>query len=83
MYAVKANSRGGIRACDFALDEGRILRHQIGREIASGLGRNECDGVCQPLADAQDFPAVGIEALVRWPGRPAAPLNPDEFIGIA
>ena len=76
MYAAQANGRGGIRACDSSLDEGRILRHQIGREIASGLGRNECDGVCQPLADAQDFPAVGIEALVRWPGRPAAPSTP-------
>jgi EAL domain-containing protein (putative c-di-GMP-specific phosphodiesterase class I) len=80
MYAVKANGKGGIRACDSSLDEGRILRHQIGRGIASGLGRNECDLVCQPLADAQDFPAVGVEALVRWPGRPAAP---HEFIGIA
>jgi len=83
MYAVKANGKGGIRACDSSFDEGRILRHQIAREIASGLGRNESDVVHQPLVDAQDFPAVGVEALVRWPGRPAAPLNPGEFIGIA
>jgi diguanylate cyclase (GGDEF)-like protein len=83
MYAVKANGKGGIRAYDSSLDEGRILRHQIEREIASGLGRNEFDVVYQPLVDARDFSTIGVEALVRWPGRPAGPLNPDEFIGIA
>jgi diguanylate cyclase (GGDEF)-like protein len=83
MYAVKANGKGGIRAYDSSLDEGRILRHQIEREIASGLGRNEFDVVYQSLVDARDFTTVGVEALVRWPGRPAGPLNPDEFIGIA
>ena len=83
MYAVKANGKGGIRAYDSSLDEGRILRHQIEREIASGLGRCEFDVVYQPLVDARDFTTVGVEALVRWPGRPAGPLNPDEFIGIA
>lgn len=83
MYAVKANGKGGIRAFDASLDEGRILRHQIEREIAGGLVRGEFDVVYQPLVSARDFKIVGVEALVRWPGRPAGPLNPDEFIGIA
>ena len=83
MYAVKANGKGGIRAYDPSLDEGRIWRHQIEQEIAAGLGRAEFDVVYQPLVDARDQGVVGVEALVRWPGRPAGPLNPDEFIGIA
>lgn len=39
--------------------------------------------VHQPLVDAQDFTAVGVEALVLSPGRPAGPLKPEKFIGIA
>ena len=83
MYAARANGKGGSQAYESSLDEGRILRRQIEREIASGLGRNEFDVVYQPLVDAQDFTTVGVEALVRSPGRPAGPLKPEKFIGIA
>ena len=83
MYAARANGKGGSQAYESSLDEGRILRRQIEREIASGLGRNGLDVVHQPLVDAQGFTTVGVEALVRAPGRPAGPLKPEKFIGIA
>lgn len=83
MYAARANGKGGSQAYESSLDEGRILRRQIEREIASRLGRNGLDVVHQPLVDAQGFTTVGVEALVRSPGRPAGPLKPEKFIGIA
>ncbi|MBI1254828.1 MAG: hypothetical protein GC196_10845 [Hyphomonas sp.] len=75
-YAVRANGKGGSQAYGSSLEEGRILRRQIERGIASGLGRNEFDVVHPPLVDAQDFTTVGVEALVRSPGRPAGPVQP-------
>lgn len=83
MYAVKANGKHGIQWFDKALDDGKMWRHQIEQEIAAGLGRSEFDVVYQPIVDARTESVVGVEALVRWPGRPGGPLTPDEFIGIA
>jgi diguanylate cyclase (GGDEF)-like protein len=83
MYEVKANGKGGIMVYDPSLDQDRIRRHELEQEIARGLGRSEFDVVYQPIVAAGDFGTVGVEALIRWPGRPAGPLNPDEFIGVA
>jgi len=83
MYAVKANGKGGIQCYDTTLDEGRAWRRQIEQEIAGGLDRGEFSVVYQPIIDARHHGVVGVEALVRWPGRPAGELLPDEFIGIA
>lgn len=83
MYAVKANGKHGIRLFDKALDQGKTWRHQVEQEIASGLGRCEFDVVYQPIVETLTGSVVGVEALVRWPGRPGGPLTPDEFIGIA
>lgn len=83
MYAVKAHGKRGVQVYDPRLDEGRLWRHQIEQEIADGLGRCEFDVVYQPIVDARTEETVCVEALVRWPGRPAGALSPDEFIGIA
>ena len=83
MYHVKANGKGGIKAYERSLDQDRIRRQVLEQEIASGLGRSEFAVVYQPLVDARDSRTVGVEALIRWPGRPAGPLNPDDFIGVA
>jgi diguanylate cyclase (GGDEF)-like protein len=83
MYDVKENGKGGIQVYGSELDAERIARRRIEREIGIGLLRSEFDVVYQPLIDAIDSRVVGVEALVRWPGRPAGPLNPDEFIDIA
>lgn len=83
MYAVKAHGKRGVQVYEPSLDEGRLWRHQIEQEIAEGLGRCEFDVVYQPIVEARSGETVCVEALVRWPGRPAGPLNPDEFIGIA
>lgn len=83
MYDVKGKGKGGIKVYEPALDQDRIRRQQLEQEIANGLGRSEFDVVYQPLVDARDSRTIGVEALIRWPGRPAGPLNPDEFIGVA
>jgi diguanylate cyclase (GGDEF)-like protein len=83
MYDVKANGKGGIKVYEPSLDQARIWRHQIEQEIANGLNRCEFDVVYQPLVDARSSKMVGVEALIRWPGRPGGPLDPDEFIAVA
>src|SRR3990167_4572841 len=83
MYDVKANGKGGIKVYEPSLDQDRVRRHVLEQEIANGLGRSEFSVVYQPLVDARDSRIVGVEALIRWPGRPAGPLNPDDFIGVA
>ncbi|MFN4025547.1 MAG: putative bifunctional diguanylate cyclase/phosphodiesterase [Hyphomonas sp.] len=83
MYAVKAHGKRGVQVYEPTLDEGRLWRHQIEQEIADGLARCEFDVVYQPIVDARTGETFCVEALVRWPGRPAGALSPDEFIGIA
>lgn len=83
MYSVKATGRGGTQAYDPGLDAERARRRKVGQEIAGGLARCEFDVVYQPIIDARVLSVSGVEALVRWPGRPEGPLSPDEFIEIA
>jgi predicted signal transduction protein with EAL and GGDEF domain len=83
MYNVKANGKGGIKVYEPSLDQARIWRHQIEQEIVNGLNRCEFDVHYQPLVDARSSETVGVEALIRWPGRPGGPLDPDQFIGVA
>ncbi|MFN4184316.1 MAG: putative bifunctional diguanylate cyclase/phosphodiesterase [Hyphomonas sp.] len=83
MYEVKSNGKGGIRAFDPSLDAGRNWRMQVEKEIAQGLDRQEFDVVYQPIVEASDLSISGVEALLRWPGRAAGPLAPDEFIEVA
>ncbi len=83
MYVVKSEGKGGIKVYDPSLDRDRMWRHQIEKEIEGGLDRNEFDVAYQPLVDARNLKTVGVEVLLRWPGRPAGPLSPDEFISIA
>ncbi len=84
MYAVKADGKQGIRLFDTALDEGKMWRHQVEKEIADGLGRSEFDVVYQPIVDTQTGSVACVEALVSLAG-PArwSPVTPDEFISIA
>lgn len=83
MYAVKAKGKRSVQVYDASLDEERRRRHLLELEIAEGLARCEFDVVYQPIVEAMSERVVCVEALVRWPGRPAGPLMPDDFIGVA
>lgn len=83
MYHVKVHKKGGIAVYNAALDEGRNRRLMIGHEIGNGLANDEFEVFYQPVVDAHSGAIVSAEALIRWPGRPAGPLDPQEFIEIA
>jgi len=83
MYRVKAEGKGGVLGYDPSFDADRLRRQSIEREIRAGLERGEFSVVYQPLVDAVSGAMVGVEALLRWPGRPGGPLGPDDFIDIA
>ena len=83
MYHSKMNGKGQITYYDAALNSARERQLTIENDIRDGLMRNEFDVWYQPIVDARSQQTVGVEALVRWPGRPAGALPPDAFITIA
>lgn len=83
MYHSKMNGKGQVTHYDAELNSTRERQLAIENDIRDGLMRNEFDVWYQPIVDARSQQTVGVEALVRWPGRPAGALPPDAFITIA
>jgi len=83
MYRVKADGKSNVQVYTPALDAERQRRQDIEDEIKDGLKREEFDVEYQPIVDAATRTVVAVEALLRWPRRPAGPLGPDTFIPIA
>ncbi|WP_436892609.1 putative bifunctional diguanylate cyclase/phosphodiesterase [Siccibacter turicensis] len=83
MYHSKVTGKGRITHYDAELNNAREHQLRIENDIRDGLLRNEFDVWYQPIVDARSLATIGVEALVRWPRRPAGALPPDQFIGIA
>lgn len=83
MYHSKMNGKGQVTHYDAKLNSTRERQLAIEKDIRDGLMRDEFDVWYQPIVDARSQQTVGVEALVRWPGRPAGALPPDAFITIA
>ena len=83
MYHSKMNGKGQITHYDAELNSARERQVTIENDIRDGLIRNEFDVWYQPIVDARSQLMIGVEALVRWPRRPAGALPPDAFITIA
>lgn len=67
------------------LASGYVLstRSQPGREILSGIKRNQFSVVWQPVVESSGLRVTGVEALLRWQHPQAGAIPPDAFIGYA
>ncbi|ADO48510.1 putative bifunctional diguanylate cyclase/phosphodiesterase [[Enterobacter] lignolyticus] len=83
MYHSKITGKGRITHYDAELNSAREHQLTIENDIRAGLERNEFDVWYQPIVDARSLTMTAVEALVRWPRRPAGELKPDAFIAIA
>ncbi|MCG7782885.1 EAL domain-containing protein [Lelliottia amnigena] len=83
MYHSKITGKGRITQYDAELNSARERQLAIENEIRDGMERDEFDVWYQPIIDARSQKMTSVEALVRWPRRPAGELKPDEFISIA
>ncbi|WP_312777322.1 bifunctional diguanylate cyclase/phosphodiesterase [Pseudescherichia sp.] len=83
MYHSKMNGKAQVTHYDAELNSARERKVAIENDIREGLLRDEFDVWYQPIVDARSQEMVGVEALVRWPRRPAGALPPDAFITIA
>lgn len=83
MYHSKANGKGQVSKYDPKFDAERLKTQAIEKGLHLGLERDEFDVIYQPIVDAKTWNIIGVEALVRWPGRPEGQLFPDQFIPIA
>lgn len=83
MYRAKAQGGSSTQVYTLEMDEGRTWRQQVEKEIRLGIQRDEFAVHYQPLVDAATGAIIAVEALVRWPGRPAGMLSPDSFIPVA
>lgn len=83
MYHSKITGKGRVTQYDAELNSARERQLAIENEIRDGMERDEFDVWYQPIIDARSQKMTSVEALVRWPRRPAGELKPDEFISIA
>ena len=83
MYHSKSSGKGRVTHYDAELNSVRERQLLIENDIRSGLENDEFDVWYQPIVDARSLAMIGVEALVRWPRRPAGELKPDDFIAIA
>ena len=83
MYHAKLNGKGQVMHYDMELNRVREYQLRLEQEIRDGLARDEFEVWYQPIVDAHQQRMTGVEALLRWPRRPAGPLPPDTFISIA
>lgn len=83
MYHAKLNGKGRLMHYDAELNRVREFQLRIEDDIRNGLARDEFEVWYQPVVDACSEKMVAVEALMRWPRRPAGPLPPDTFISIA
>lgn len=83
MYHSKITGKGRITHYDAELNSVREQQLAIENEIRSGMERGEFEVWYQPIIDARSQKMTSVEALVRWPRRPAGELGPDAFISIA
>ncbi|WP_312069124.1 bifunctional diguanylate cyclase/phosphodiesterase [Lelliottia nimipressuralis] len=83
MYHSKITGKGRVTQYDAELNSVREQQLAIENEIRSGMERDEFDIWYQPIIDARSQKMTSVEALLRWPRRPAGELGPDVFISIA
>jgi len=83
LSAAKTDGGGAVRAYTPDLDAERRRLQTLEADICAGLDRDEFDVHYQPIVDAVTRDTVAVEALVRWPRRPAGPIGPDLFIAAA
>ena len=83
MYHVKAHGKLGVTLYAPELDAERRRQSALNDEIRLGLERDEFDMFYQPIVDARTKVITSVEALLRWPRRPAGPLGADAFIPAA
>lgn len=83
MYHSKITGKGRVTQYDAELNSVREQQLAIENEIRSGMERDEFEVWYQPIIDARSQKMTSVEALVRWPRRPAGELGPDAFISIA
>ncbi|MCW2093537.1 bifunctional diguanylate cyclase/phosphodiesterase [Lelliottia amnigena] len=83
MYHSKITGKGRVTQYDAELNSVREQQLAIENEIRSGMERDEFDIWYQPIIDAHIQKMTSVEALLRWPRRPAGELGPDVFISIA
>lgn len=83
MYHVKMSGKGEIAVYDAAFEQGRLHRLEIEQQIGEGLAKRQFDVFYQPVVDANTRAIVAVEALIRWPRRPAGPIDTQQVIEIA
>ena len=83
LSAAKADGGAVVRTYTPDLDAERRRLQTLEADICAGLDRDEFDVHYQPIVDAVTRETVAVEALVRWPRRPAGPIGPDVFIAAA
>lgn len=83
MYHVKMSGKGEIAVYDAAFEQGRLRRLEIEQQIGEGLAKRQFDVFYQPVVDANTRAIVAVEALIRWPRRPAGPIDTQQVIEIA
>ena len=83
MYTAKGEGKRCWRLYDPAMDEDRVARRLLERELHDAIRSGAVSVALQPIVDASSGKRVAVEALARWASPTLGPVSPDRFIPIA
>ena len=80
MYEAKQKGRNNFQFFTQELNDNAAWKLRIENDLRNGLAHAEFQLHYQPVIDISSSTLVGVEALLRWPGKG---LAPDRFIPVA
>lgn len=83
LFEAKQESKTSWRMFDTALDQQRLRRSALVRQLKKALGKHLLTVVFQPQYDIAHNQVIGFEALARWKDEIFGDVSPAEFISIA
>ncbi|EIM26364.1 putative bifunctional diguanylate cyclase/phosphodiesterase [Microvirga lotononidis] len=83
LYSAKREGRGTFRLYEPKMDEERLARRALERDLARAVEAGELELFYQPIFDLRTDLVVGFEGLLRWRHARHGLVSPHEFIPIA
>ena len=83
MYTAKGEGKRCWRLYDPAMDDDRMARRVLERELRDAIRSGELSVALQPIVDATSRERVAVEALARWHSPTLGTVSPERFIPVA
>jgi diguanylate cyclase (GGDEF)-like protein len=83
LYSAKRSGTGRVVTFEPFMDDARLARLELERDLAAAIENKEFEVVYQPQLGLRSGELVGVEALLRWRRPDGGIVSPARFIPVA